>query len=107
VQDFLSPRQEAEEFKRRPGYMEKKTYFQAGYPFSKKLRKQHELIIVYPDTVTGAGYLCYLIAENLIHLLISLPEAGFVDRAPWEIVKERPDGLIAKSLIVVLHLPSG
>jgi hypothetical protein len=65
------------------------------------------MIIVHPNLVCGSGDFENLAAKQLVYLLISLPEAFFIQGIQGEVMEKRPDGLIGESPIIVLDLRTG
>jgi hypothetical protein len=65
------------------------------------------VVIVDPDTVARPGNFHNLVTEDVIYLLVCFPISVFIDRIQIEIVKKRPDGLVAKAVIEILHIGPG
>jgi hypothetical protein len=58
------------------------------------------VIVVYPDDVIGFGDACHHVGEGRVHSLIGLPRLLAVFGIEREVVKERPDGLVAETVVV-------
>src|SRR4026207_502552 len=72
-----------------------------------KARQQHEMIIMHPDHIVGAENRLNRVREQLIDLLVLVPERLLINCVGWKIVKQRPDRRVTKSQIKLFHLLFG
>ena len=61
------------------------------------------MIIVDPDHITRTHLRCNHLAEVTVHLFINFPHRLFINRQYREIMKQRPDRLVAKTQIKLIH----
>jgi archaeosine-15-forming tRNA-guanine transglycosylase len=78
-----------------------------GQAFAEHLRQEHQVVVVNPDDVVGPGHLHHGIAEPLVHPLIDLPRLRVVVCREVEVVEERPEGVVAEPVVVVLDIVRG
>jgi hypothetical protein len=62
------------------------------------------MVIVYPDNIFGPGNLQNQLKENSVHLFIGLPKFFLKNRVLNQVVKERPDRFIAKTIVVQVEI---
>jgi len=84
--------------------MEKKADCRIGKSFPQELRQDHKMVIMDPYNVIGLGDPNYLAVELLIHLDIGIPVPSIVCSVLREIVKKRPYGPVAETIVIVLQI---
>jgi len=75
-----------------------------GHPFADELWQKHQMIIMDPNDVIIFGNPHYGIAKEFVDAFIGLIKGLVIHDILGEIVKQGPDGLIAKTVIVVLYV---
>src|SRR5687767_2552166 len=84
--------------------MQEKAYRSLRPPRFDQPRQQHQVIIMNPQDVVGSNDVYQRIAEDLINLFVLRPVIGLIFGESWKVVKQRPNGRVAKSEIKLLHL---
>lgn len=84
--------------------MQEKAYGSLRPPRFDQPRQQHQVIIMNPQDVIGSDDVYQRVAEDLIDLFVLRPVIGLIFRESRKVVKQRPNGRVAKSEIELLHL---
>ena len=84
--------------------MQEKAYGSLGPPSFDQPRQQHQVIIMNPQDVVGSDDVFQRIAEDLIDLFVLLPVFGVILGESRKVMKQRPNGRVAKPEIELLHL---
>src|SRR5688572_23425577 len=63
-------------------------------------RQEHQVIIVNPDHITRFIYRHYLIAKDLIRFDVMIEVLILVTCVRRKVMKQRPDGVVAESIIM-------
>src|SRR5918993_4921272 len=84
--------------------MQEKAYGSLRSPGFDQPRQQHQVIIMNPQDVIGSDDVFQRIAEDLVDLFVLLPVVELIFGESRKVVKQRPNGRVAKSEIELLHL---
>ena len=86
------------------GNMMKITYLQRCLPITQHPRQQHQLVILHPYHAIVINMFEHLLAEQSVHVLISLPKTSTVLGELVEIVAQGPDSTVTVALIIIIVL---
>ncbi len=103
-EDLLSPGQVPEYLVRREGDVVEIADLCIGQALPEHLGQEHQVIVVNPDDVAGLDHFHHGVAELLVHPLINVPCLRVVVHEVVEVVEERPEGVVAESVVVVLDV---
>src|SRR5205814_6450099 len=63
-------------------------------------RQKEELVVMYPYQVAGLGHLRDRVTEGSVDALVASPKALVVVDLGKEVMEQRPEGVVAESLVV-------
>jgi hypothetical protein len=106
-EDLLPPGEVAEDLERREGDVVEIPDLGIRQALPEHLREEHQVVVVDPDGVVGPGHLHHGVAELLVHPLVDLPRLRIVVCMEVEVVEERPEGVVAEPVVVVLDVIRG
>src|SRR5687767_7676985 len=95
--------QKTEYFIRWKRNVQEETDFSIAHFFTQHSGQQHQVIIVYPDSIASLCNAQKRFAVNTIHFNIFIPVLFFIRCKRREIMEERPDGFIAEALVKPFH----
>src|SRR6056300_355074 len=104
AQHFLSLWENPENFKGRKRNMQKESDRDILNLLADQIRNKQQLIIVYPNRVTGLYLFYNSLGELLIDLFIGLPLVIVKNDILFEVMKKRPNGFIGQSEVKVFYL---
>ena len=104
LQDLDTRRQKTEQLERRERDMEKEPDLRIGQLLLDQPRQQHQLVVVDPDCRIRLGDALEDIEETPIDRLVRGPRLVAVFHVGREVVKERPDGVVAEAAVVEVEL---
>ena len=104
LQYFPAPGQQTVNLVGREGYMEEKANGCLWQPVAYQFGQEHKMIILHPENIILSGHTNDGIGKNLVDSLICLPQDGVILHVLWEVVKERPDGLVTESEIEIVNV---
>ena len=104
---LFPPGQVSEDFKRREGDVMEVADLGIGQALPEHLRKEHQVIVVDPDDVVRSGHFHHGITELLVHPLVDVPRLLVVVCEEAEVVKDRPEGVVAEPIIIVFDVIGG
>ncbi len=84
--------------------MEKEAYVSIHSEGAELAPDIHELVIMDPDEVIGAGIVRYNLREAAVYPLICIPVAWRKIAVGLQIMEERPDDFVGKAVIEIIAI---
>ena len=105
--ELLAPGQLAEKIGRREGDMQEESDGEIRALLAQDAGQKLQLVVLYPHGGALGGDFGYFICETQVDLAIGVPPIAVIGRGDDEIVVERPQGGIRKTLIKALEIGLG
>jgi hypothetical protein len=107
VNNLGSPWKSHKEIPWREGDMQEKGFFRRDTRFLKVFGKEQKLIIMDPDEIPRLDLCLDSVGELAVDLTVGVPVLTAETAVAQQIMKQGPEGFIAKTVVVFRDLPMG